>query len=463
MSKYLLPILLICIISLSCQGPKTEEARLMESLEKLPSVDLSINGNYSLANDHILVSDSGVSLKSIQLLQGFTSSIKTGNQIFCLENPNGHIKYPYAVKEQYLLEREGLQVTRLLVISQTKPGLTILNFVKNVSNASVDLGFQFGATSELKPSVMMDRTYEVNGADQVIFDELTGIFTAKDELNDWYAVWGSSADYVLAPVSLDCDAQASSMGASAGFEVKLELAPDQEQIVPVYIAGSDQSEFAAMETLAELRTDLYTDWDMSFTLADSLFSTSKIKVPDQEITDAYNWSKYKVGLFQFEAGDMIPSAIENPDELYFLLKEMGSNFPHLVDKEVFNFDESKPRHIIPGWELFQPSTFYLLGIYGDIENRVTYIRPNLPSEWNDASIENLWIDDNKLDIAIASEENQMTVEITQSQKKAGLSIELPEEFSQVKVLGKEVSTDTKDGYRRILMTGDHVRIEANKK
>lgn len=56
----------------------------------------------------------------------------------------------------------------------------------------------------------------------------------------------------------------------------------------------------------------------------------------------------------------------------------------------------------------------------------------------------------------------MTVEVTQTQKKAGLSIELPEEFSKVKVLGKEVSNDTKDGFRRILMTGDHVRVEAKK-
>lgn len=462
MSKYLLPILLICIISLSCQGPKTEEARLMESLEKLPSVDLSINGNYSLANDHILVSDSGVSLKSIQLLQDFTSSVKTGNQIFCLENPNGQIKYPYAVKEQYLLEREGLQVTQLLVISQAKPGLTILNFVKNVSNASVDLGFQFGATSELKPSVMMDRTYEVNGADQVIFDELTGIFTAKDELNDWYAVWGSSADYVLDPVSLDCDAQASSMGASAGFEVKLELAPDQEQIVPVYIAGSDQSEFAAMETLAELRTDLFSDWEQSYALADSLLSTSNVKIPSVELQQAYQWSKFKAGIYQFPAEKKETSALD-PDQLLHFYEENYEGFTAVIDQTVFFTDLDKPRHLTPAFKFMQPLVLTLMGIQGDIENRVTYIRPNLPSEWNDASIENLWIDDNKLDIAITSEENQMTVEITQSQKKAGLSIELPEEFSQVKVLGKEVSTDTKDGYRRILMTGDHVRIEANKK
>ena len=107
-------------------------------------------------------------------------------------------------------------------------------------------------------------------------------------------------------------------------------------------------------------------------------------------------------------------------------------------------------------------TLYMVGVFVDVANRVTYIRPNLPKEWKEASIENLWIDDNKINISISSEANQITVEVTQTQKKAGISIELPAEYSKVKVLGKEVSNDTKDGLRRILMTGDHVKIEAVK-
>jgi hypothetical protein len=59
--------------------------------------------------------------------------------------------------------------------------------------------------------------------------------------------------------------------------------------------------------------------------------------------------------------------------------------------------------------------------------------------------------------------DELSIEVTQTEKKWGISIEIPEAYSKVKVLGKEVSTDTKDGYRRILMTGNKAKIEASKK
>jgi hypothetical protein len=55
-----------------------------------------------------------------------------------------------------------------------------------------------------------------------------------------------------------------------------------------------------------------------------------------------------------------------------------------------------------------------------------------------------------------------SIEVEQSQSKWGISIEIPESFTKVKILGKEVSSDTKDGYRRILMTEKKVRVEVSK-
>ncbi|UZD21647.1 hypothetical protein PBT90_19220 [Algoriphagus halophytocola] len=460
MSRVLLPILLLSVILYACQGSKPEEAKLLESLERLPSLDVTEVETFSLANDQILISEGSVSLKSIQLLQGFSSVIKIDDQNFCLENPIAEKKYPFAIKQEF--ELEEMEVLRLLVLSQDKPGLTMLNFIKNVGNAPLNLSFQFGAASELKPSMLMDSTYGVDGADQVIFDELTGVITAKDALNDWYATWASSADYVLKPASIACDAADSTLSKTSGFQVDLMLAPGQEQVVPVYLAGSDQSELMAMETLAELRTDLYSDWDQSYALVDSLLSTSKVTLPSVELQQAYLWSKFKAGVYQFPAEKKETAAID-PDQLLHFYEMNYKGFTASIDQTLFFTDLDQPRHLTPAFKYMQPLVLSLMGIQGDIVNRVTYVRPNLPTEWNEASIENLWIDDNQLDIAITSEENHLTVEITQSQKKAGLSIELPEAFMQVKVLGKEVSNDTKDGFRRILMTGDHVRIEASKK
>jgi hypothetical protein len=86
----------------------------------------------------------------------------------------------------------------------------------------------------------------------------------------------------------------------------------------------------------------------------------------------------------------------------------------------------------------------------------------MPTDWENASIQKVLIGNNEISMTYEKSGDELSIEISQSQKKWGLSIEIPEEYSSVKVLGKEVSTDTKDGYRRILMTGDKARIEALK-
>ncbi|MEP0714279.1 MAG: hypothetical protein ABJ333_03100 [Algoriphagus sp.] len=457
-----IPILLLS--SLSCQGPQSEEVSLFDSLDRLPSLLVNDAASFSLGTEHILISgkQQGISLKTIQLLSGFSAAIKTETESICLDNPDSFTKYPFASKQLFQLDNEGLEVSQLQIISKEKLGITLLYSIKNVGKSTKNIRFQFQPSVDLKPSALMDSTVGGNAPDQIIFDELTGIFTAKDQANDWYAIWGTSTDHTISPKNSDCTPEIIKHGASAGFEIPLELAANEERFVPVFIAGSDQGEYTAIETLVDLRADLQTDWDENFALVDSLQSTSKITIPGKEVQEAYEWSKFKVGLFQFEKGDINPIPIENPEELYFLLNELSQGFPEMLDRTIFTFDETKPRHIQPGWEMIQPMTLYMVGVFGDVANRVTYIRPNLPKEWKEASIENLWIDDNKLNISITSDSVKIIIEVTQTQKKAGISIELPEEFSKVKVLGKEVSSDTKDGFRRILMTGAKATIEASR-
>jgi len=102
------------------------------------------------------------------------------------------------------------------------------------------------------------------------------------------------------------------------------------------------------------------------------------------------------------------------------------------------------------------------GIQPDAGNRVIYIRPQMPTDWEEASIQKIIIGDNEISLTYVDKSGLRSIEVNQTQSKWGVSIEIPEEFSKVKVLGKEVNSDTKDGYRRILMTGKKMRVEAEK-
>ncbi|NVK49198.1 MAG: hypothetical protein HWE09_05485, partial [Cyclobacteriaceae bacterium] len=78
-----------------------------------------------------------------------------------------------------------------------------------------------------------------------------------------------------------------------------------------------------------------------------------------------------------------------------------------------------------------------------------------------ASIENVQIGENEISVNYEKSNSGLVIEVAQTEKKWGLSIEIPESYSKVKILGKEVSSDTQNGYRRILLTGAKVRIEAS--
>ncbi|MCS5490947.1 glycogen debranching protein [Algoriphagus limi] len=154
----------------------------------------------------------------------------------------------------------------------------------------------------------------------------------------------------------------------------------------------------------------------------------------------------------------------NPDAALDYLKRMTRSFGFALPGSIY---EVSPDYgmFTQAWNLYSfavPIVTQFFGITPDAGNKVIYIRPQMPSAWENASIEKVQIGENEISLIYQKSGDELILEVEQSEKKWGLSIEIPENYTQVKVLGKEVSADTQNGYRRILMTGERVRIEAKK-
>ncbi len=154
----------------------------------------------------------------------------------------------------------------------------------------------------------------------------------------------------------------------------------------------------------------------------------------------------------------------NPDAALDYLKRMTRSFGFALPGSIY---EVSPDYgmFTQAWNMYSfavPIITQFFGIQPDAGNRVIYIRPQMPTDWENASIQKVLIGDNEISMTYEKSGNQLSVEVTQTEKKWGISIEIPEAYTKVKVLGKEVSSDTKDGFRRILMTGDKARVEAMK-
>lgn len=140
---------------------------------------------------------------------------------------------------------------------------------------------------------MGNKTNMIDGPDQATFDPSTTIFSAKDEGNPWFAVWGSSSEFALSPAEPACSYESKGEnGVKSGFSTTLTLDAGQTLVFPVFIAGSTTSELKALETLAALRAGYVEDWFTKKARYEDIASQSKIEIPDAELQQAFEWVKY---------------------------------------------------------------------------------------------------------------------------------------------------------------------------
>jgi glycogen debranching enzyme len=235
----------------------------------------------------------GIWLHPIKLMDGFTASVGINEQTFCLNNAESFTNYPFSNVLKFPISEAGIEVERLHFVPDGKEGMVILFKVKNVDNSEKKLRFDFNAYVDLMPVWLGERTGMLDNPDEITFDEQTNTFTGKDQGNDWYVVWGSAEGLVLSPSEkAKCSMSPKGKGTNAGFGIELMLPASTEQIIPIYISGSTESEIKAMETLADLRNNLQEDWTAKRNRYKTLEQSAQITIPDKELQKAFEWVKY---------------------------------------------------------------------------------------------------------------------------------------------------------------------------
>lgn len=251
------------------------------------------NGAFPDLGWHVEGEMGGIWLHPIKLMDGFTASVSEGGETFCLDQAQSFVNYPFSNLLQFPLENSGLEVERLQFVPDGKEGLTVLFRIKNVDKSEKTVRFQFNAYVDLMPVWLGERTGMKDQPDVISFDEMTNTFSAKDEGNPWYAVWGTAEGISLIPQNeLTCSYSPKGNGAATSFSLEVILPEGSEQIIPIFIAGSTESELNAMEALVDLRQNLTKDWFAKKERYESLAQLSEITIPDKELEKAFEWVKY---------------------------------------------------------------------------------------------------------------------------------------------------------------------------
>lgn len=310
-NKFLIPGFLLALFS--CQTSLTPEQSLFEDLgtqeglkgkvEYLASPFVTAgdrvylighqNGSFPDLGWHVEGEMGGIWLHPIKLMDGFTASMTLEGESFCLDQAKSFTNYPFSNVLQFPLESLGIEVERLQFVPDGKEGMTVLFRIKNVDKSEKTMQFQFNAFVDLMPVWLGDRTGMIDQADVISFDEMTNTFSAKDQGNPWFTVWGTAEGISISPQEeLTCAYSPKGKGAGAGFSLQVTLPAGSEQIIPVFIAGSTESELKAMETLVDLRQNLDTDWFAKKKRYEVLAQQAEIQIPDPELQRTFQWIKY---------------------------------------------------------------------------------------------------------------------------------------------------------------------------
>ena len=310
-NRFLISGVLLAFIS--CQGSLTPEQSLFEDLsnqeglkgkeEYLASPFVSPgdrvylighqDGSFPDLGWHVEGEMGGIWLHPIKLMDGFTASVGVDGENYCLNKATSFTNYPFSNVLQFPLESFGIEVERLHFVPDGKEGMTVLFRIKNVDKSEKTIQFQFNAFVDLMPVWLGDRTGMIDQADVITFDEMTNTFSAKDEGNPWFTVWGTTEGISLSPQNeLTCTYSPKGKGVAAGFSLQLTLPASSEQIIPVFIAGSTESELKAMETLVDLRQNVDTDWFAKKKRYEEFSQLAEIQIPDPELQRAFQWIKY---------------------------------------------------------------------------------------------------------------------------------------------------------------------------
>lgn len=299
-------------VSFSCQTPLSPESEIFESLQDLKGLSGKKeylaspfvaagdrvylighqNGTFPDLGWHVEGEMGGVWLHPIKLMDGFTASIESEGGSFCLDNAGSFTNYPFSNVHRFDNPESGIEVERLQFVPDGKEGMTILFRIKNVDNSAKKVDFIFRGYTDLMPVWLGERTGMVDHPDDISFDEMTKIFTGKDQGNDWFVVWGSSPEFQIIPTDKGCTMQPKGLGNNAGFSAALALEAGQEIIFPVFIAGSTESEIAALENLASIREGILADWNSKKDRYSELKTQAEIQIPDAELQLAFEWIKY---------------------------------------------------------------------------------------------------------------------------------------------------------------------------
>ncbi len=211
------------------------------------------DGSFPELGWHISGEMGGIWDHPVKLMDGFSASlsIRNSNDSLCLDKADEFINYPMANCHHFTWNKENLAIQRYQFVPDTMEGAIVEYRIINEGKEEKQIDFLFTGYTNLRPTWLGERTNMVDAEDEISFDNKLSAAVANDKNNPWFVVFGSSLKPgYYSEMATGCQSvKRKGQGTQATLTFSFTLKPQEEKIIPFYIAGSYHSRESAGEKL----------------------------------------------------------------------------------------------------------------------------------------------------------------------------------------------------------------------
>ncbi len=242
---------------------------------------------------HVKGEMGGIWNHPVKLMDGFVVAIadSSSGTTECLNSAMRFVNYPLANKHVY--ELDDLQVRRFQFVPDGVEGLVVEYSIENRSQDERKIRFTFTGLVDLTPVWLSERVGVEDGSDTALWQEDDNAIVAKDQMNDWFVVLGSSLEAVRQEIGTNpCPSPRKGNGVDATLTYELTVAPGGTAVLPFFVAGSYTGREAALKSYRTLKRDARRLLGQKIERYADIKSTAGISIPDKKLEEAYTWIKY---------------------------------------------------------------------------------------------------------------------------------------------------------------------------
>jgi glycogen debranching enzyme len=301
-----LPFLFVLLFLACSQPEKTDFRSLVDETPSITGKSNYLNSPFITAGDrvylvghqdgtfpelgwHIKGEMGGIWDHPIKLMDGFEAELIWDDKKIKLNHADTFVNYPFANKHIYHLSEQQLKIERWQFAPDHKEGIVIQYILTNTSDANQEFTFQFTGHSDLRPTWLGERTNMVDAKDNSVYKNDLSLWQIKDSVSNWFVLFGSDESPINHQESIS---PYSGNGTSASLSFSISIPPTGTKVISFTIAGSYQSEAAALTTYKDIQNNLNTDFNYKKLRYQKLADQSKLTIPDKHMQQAFEWLKY---------------------------------------------------------------------------------------------------------------------------------------------------------------------------